>query len=158
MSGLCACHARHRHEYRLLQRWKVVPKQYWYQHRHSVCLDPCVSNSLDLLFNRGDLPYFGYSTSSCFEAIIQICYGTSAMLTTFWDPTFRMFYLPMYTFLLCLWMFPRSVLRLLVPECCEVTTRSTKVDYLMYLGYSNTVCVLLRLIVPCCEDVSMLLV
>ena len=44
-------------------------------------------------------------------------------------------------------------------NCCEVTTRSTKVGYLMYLGYSNRVyVVLLRLIVSCCEDVSMLLV
>ena len=91
--------------------WKVVPKQYWYQHRHSVCLNPRVSNTLDLLFNRGDLPYFGYLPSSCFEVITQIYCRTSAMFTTFWDPTFGMFYLPI---LLCLWMFPRWFLRLFV--------------------------------------------
>ena len=39
--------------------------------------------------------------------------------------------------------------------CCEVTTRSTKVSYLMYLGNSNGV--LLVLILSCCEDESMLL-
>jgi hypothetical protein len=39
--------------------------------------------------------------------------------------------------------------------CCEVTTRSTKVGYLMYLGNSNDV--LLVLILSCCEDESMLL-
>ena len=42
--------------------------------------------------------------------------------------------------------------------CCEVASRSTKVGFFMYLGYSNRMCVvLLRLIVSCCEDVSMLL-
>jgi hypothetical protein len=39
--------------------------------------------------------------------------------------------------------------------CCEVTTRSTKVGNLMYLGSSNGV--LLVLILSCCEDESMLL-
>jgi hypothetical protein len=39
--------------------------------------------------------------------------------------------------------------------CCEVTTRSTKVDYMMYLGNSNGV--LLVLILSCCEDESILL-
>jgi hypothetical protein len=42
-----------------------------------------------------------------------------------------------------------------IPDCCEVTTRSTKVGYLMYLGNSNGV--LLVLILSCCEDESMLL-
>ena len=40
-------------------------------------------------------------------------------------------------------------------DCCEVTTRSTKVGYLMYLGNSNGV--LLVLILSCCEDESRLL-
>ena len=40
--------------------------------------------------------------------------------------------------------------------CCEVTIRSTKVGYLMYLGNSKDV--LLVLILSCCEDESMLLV
>jgi hypothetical protein len=46
-----------------------------------------------------------------------------------------------------------------VQICCELTTRSAKVvDDLMYVGYSNRVyVVLLRLIVSCCEDASMLL-
>jgi hypothetical protein len=39
--------------------------------------------------------------------------------------------------------------------CCEVTTRSTKVGYLMYLGNSNGV--LLVLILSYCKDESMLL-
>jgi hypothetical protein len=39
--------------------------------------------------------------------------------------------------------------------CCEVTTRSTKVGYLMYLGNSNGVS--LVLILSCCDDESMLL-
>ena len=41
------------------------------------------------------------------------------------------------------------------PVCCEVTTRSTKGGYLMYLGNSNGG--LLVLILSCCEDESMLL-
>jgi hypothetical protein len=41
------------------------------------------------------------------------------------------------------------------PICCEVTTRSTKVGYLIYLGNSNGV--LLVLILSYCEDGSMLL-
>ena len=44
---------------------------------------------------------------------------------------------------------------ILDPECWEVTTRSTKVGNLMYLGNSNGV--LLVLILSCCEDESMLL-
>jgi hypothetical protein len=40
-------------------------------------------------------------------------------------------------------------------DCCEVTTRSTKVGHLMYLGNSNGV--LLVLILSCCEDEPMLL-
>jgi hypothetical protein len=39
--------------------------------------------------------------------------------------------------------------------CCEVRNRSTKVGYLMYLGNSNGL--LLVLIWPCCEGYSMLL-
>jgi hypothetical protein len=39
--------------------------------------------------------------------------------------------------------------------CSKVTTRFTKVDYLMYLGNSDGV--LLVLILSCCEDESMLL-
>ena len=45
--------------------------------------------------------------------------------------------------------------RLYMSKCCEVTTRSTKVGYLMYLGNSNGV--ILVLILSCCEDDSMLL-
>ena len=40
-------------------------------------------------------------------------------------------------------------------NCRVATTRSTKVGYLMYLGNSNGV--LLVLILSCCEDESMLL-
>ena len=40
--------------------------------------------------------------------------------------------------------------------CCEVTTRSTKVGYLMYLDNNNGL--LLVLILSCCKDESMLLV
>jgi len=46
---------------------------------------------------------------------------------------------------------------LVIPvRCCELTTRSTKVGYLMYLGNSNSL--LLVLILSCCEEESMLLV
>ena len=41
-------------------------------------------------------------------------------------------------------------------QCCEVKTRSTKVGYLMYLGNSNGL--LLVLILSCCEEELMLLV
>jgi hypothetical protein len=46
--------------------------------------------------------------------------------------------------------------RFLCLVCCEVTTRSIKVGYLMYLGNSNGV--LPVLILSCCEDETMLLV
>jgi hypothetical protein len=49
----------------------------------------------------------------------------------------------------------RLSIYLLVLHCCEVTTRSTKVAYLMYLGNSNGV--FLVPIMSCCEDESMLL-
>jgi hypothetical protein len=53
------------------------------------------------------------------------------------------------------WESNLTMIYLNLEMCCEVTTKSTRVGYLMYLGNSNGV--LLVLILSCCEDESMLL-